>query len=122
MKPFLLFLPFCVGTALISQTVPLSRTPAPQALPNLEDITAGVQALEQAEQALQGVGGLPAGLGKSAGPIPKDFKPRTDVPLSATAAAAVLASQQWGSQNTIPAAGPDGRVLYSFGAGMLAAA
>jgi type IV secretion system protein VirB9 len=118
MKPFLLFLPFCVGTALISQTVPLSRTPAPQALPNLEDITAGVQALEQAEQAPPGVGGLPAGLGKSAGPIPKDFKPRTDLPLSPTAAAAVLASQQWGSQSNIPAAGPDGRVLYSFGAGM----
>ena len=49
----------------------------------------GVQALEQAEPAVPG-------FGKSAAPIPKDFKPRTDVPLSPTAAAAVPASQQWG--------------------------
>jgi len=109
MKLFLLLL-FCAGALLFAQTVPLTRTPAPEALPNLQDITAGVQALEQAEQA------VPA-FGKSAGPIPKDFKPRTDMPLSPTAAAAVLASQQWGSQPNTPA-GPDGRVLYSFGAGM----
>ena len=42
---------FCVGAVLFAQTVPLTRTPAPEALPNLQDITAGVQALEQAEQA-----------------------------------------------------------------------
>src|ERR1039458_10360903 len=68
-------------------------------------------ALEQAEPAVPG-------FGKSAVPIPKDFKPRTEVPLSPTAAAAVLASQQWGSQTNTPAAGSDGRVLYSYGAGM----
>ncbi len=118
MKPLLLFLPLCAGTVLLAQTVPLTRTPAPEALPNLQDITAGVQALEQAEQSVPGLGGLAAGLGKSAPPVPKDFKPRTDVPLSSTAAAAVLASQQWGSQPNTPAAGPDGRILYSFGAGM----
>ena len=40
------------------------------------------------------------------------------MPLSPTAAAAVAASQQWGTQTNTPAAGADGRVLYSYGAGM----
>jgi type IV secretion system protein VirB9 len=102
---------FSIGSLLLAQAVPVTRTPAPQTLPNLQDIGAGVQALEQAEPAVPG-------FGKSAVPIPKDFKPRTDVPLSPTAAAAVLASQQWGSQANTPAAGPDGRVLYSYGASM----
>ena len=61
---------------------------------------------------------VPAILGQAAGPIPKDFKPRKDVTLSPTAAAAVHVSQQWGAQPNPPAAGPDGRVVYSYGAGM----
>jgi len=112
-----LFLLFSVGSLLLAQAVPATRNPPP-ALPNLQDITAGMQALEEAEQAVPGLGALPASPGKSAPPMPKDFKLRTDVPLSPTAAAAVLASQQWGSQTNTPAAGPDGRVLYSYGAGM----
>ena len=106
-----LFFLFSVGSVLLAQTVPVTRRPAPQTPPNLQDIAAGVQALEQAEPAVPG-------FGKSAAPIPKDFKPRTDVPLSPTAAAAVAASQQWGTQTNTPAAGADGRVLYSYGAGM----
>ena len=104
----LIFL-FSIGSVLLAQAVPLTRNPPPPALPNVQDINAGVQALEES---------LPAGVGKTAAPIPKDFKPRTDVPLSPTAAAAVLASQQWGSQPNTPAAGPDGRVVYTYGAGM----
>src|SRR5271157_477701 len=104
-----LFLLLCAGSALLAQSVPVTRNPPPPALPNIEDITAGVQSLEES---------LPAGVGKASTPIPKDFKPRTDVPLSPTAAAAVLASQQWWSQTNTPAAGADGRVLYSYGAGM----
>jgi len=101
-----LILPFlsCAGAVLLAQSVPV--------LPNLQEITAGVQSLEEGGQQA-----APA-LGKPASPVPKDFKPRTDVALSQTAAAAVLTSQQWGSQPDPPAAGPDGRVVYSFGAGM----
>jgi len=102
-----LFLLLCVDWMLLAQALPVTRNPPP--LPNIEDITSGVQALED---------NLPAGLGKPAAPVPKDFKPRTDVPLSPTAAAAVAASQQWGTQTNTPAAGADGRVLYSYGAGM----
>ena len=106
-----LFFLFSVGSVLLAQPVPVTRTPAPQTLPNLQDIAASVQALEQAEPAVPS-------LSKPETPVPKDFKPRTDVPLSPTAAAAVLASQQWGSQPNTPAAGADGRVLYAYGAGM----
>ena len=106
-----LFFLFSVASVLLAQPVPVTRTPAPQTLPNLQDIAASVQALEQAEPAVPN-------LSKPATPVPKDFKPRTDVPLSPTAAAAVLASQQWGSQPNTPAAGADGRVLYAYGAGM----
>ena len=104
-----LFLLLCVGSALLAQPVPLTRNPPPAALPNIEDITAGVQALQES---------LPAAVGKAAPPIPKDFKPHTDVTLSPTAAAAVAVSQQWGTQPNPPAPGPDGRVVYSYGAGM----
>jgi type IV secretion system protein TrbG len=102
---------FSVGSLLLAQPVPVTRNPPPAALPNMQDIATGIQGLKQAEPAAPG-------LGKPEVPIPKDFKPRTDVPLSPTAAAAVLASQQWGSQTDLPAVGPDGRVLYSYGAGM----
>jgi type IV secretion system protein VirB9 len=106
MKQLLLF---CVGSVLSAQAVPATRNPPPAALPNIEDITAGVQALEES---------LPGHFGKAAPPMPKDFKPHTDVMLSPTAAAAVAVSQEWGAQPNQPAAGPDGRVLYSYGAGM----
>jgi type IV secretion system protein VirB9 len=106
-----LILTFSVGSLLLAQSVPATRNPPPAALPDAQDIAARIQALEQSEPP------APA-LGKQGAPIPKDFNPRADVPLSPTAAAAVLASQQWGAQTNTPAAGPDGRVLYSYGAGM----
>ena len=43
---------------------------------------------------------------------------RTDVALTATAIEAVRVSEKWRTENNAPAAGPDGRVLYSFGAGL----
>jgi len=103
-----LLLLLTVSSVLLAQAVPVTRVPAPQRVPNVDDISAGVQALEEK---------LP-GLGNTAPPVPKDFKPHTDVPLTPTAAAAVAVSQQWGSQANPPAAGPDGRVIYSYGAGM----
>jgi type IV secretion system protein VirB9 len=103
-------LPLLLGmtSVLLGQAVPVTRNP-PEALPNREDITRGVQALEQS---------LPTDPGNVAPPVPKDFKPHTDVMLSPTAAAAVAVSQQWGAQPNPPAAGSDGRVVYSYGAGM----
>jgi type IV secretion system protein VirB9 len=52
------------------------------------------------------------------GKVPKGFQPRPDVPLNPTALEAVRMSETWrGGQNT-PATGPDGRVLFAYGAGL----
>jgi type IV secretion system protein TrbG len=48
----------------------------------------------------------------------KDILTRPDVALTATALEAVRVSEKWRTENNAPAAGPDGRVLYSFGAGL----
>ena len=60
------------------------------------------------------------GTGKTSEPesVPKDYRPRTDVPLTPTALEAVRVSERWRGENNSPAAGSDGRVLYSFGAGL----
>ena len=50
--------------------------------------------------------------------IPKDYRPRLDVPLNPTAQEAVRVSEKWRGEPNSPAAGSDGRVLYSFGAGL----
>lgn len=50
--------------------------------------------------------------------VPKDYRPRLDVPLSSTAQEAVRVSEAWRGEPSAPAAGADGRVLYSFGVGL----
>jgi P-type conjugative transfer protein TrbG len=49
---------------------------------------------------------------------PKDFVPRKDVPLTPTALEAVRVSERWLEETNAPAAGPDGKVVYSYGAGL----
>jgi len=49
---------------------------------------------------------------------PKDFRPKADVPLTPTALEAVRVSERWQGEKNAPASGPDGRVMYSFGAGL----
>ncbi len=54
----------------------------------------------------------------SAGAPPPGFKPKTDVQLSKTALDAVQMSEKWMAEHNQPLAGQDGRVLYSYGAGL----
>ncbi len=70
-------------------------------------------------------GGLPndvkpefATPGAPSGAVPKDFRPEADVPLTATALEAVRVSEHWQGEKNSPSQGPDGRVMYSFGAGL----
>lgn len=49
---------------------------------------------------------------------PSGFKPKTDVQLSKTALDAVQMSEKWMAEHNQPSAGQDGRVLYSYGAGL----
>jgi type IV secretion system protein TrbG len=52
------------------------------------------------------------------GAAPKDFRPKTDVPLTPTALEAVRVSEHWQGEKNAPSLGTDGRVIYSFGAGL----
>ena len=46
------------------------------------------------------------------------YKPKTDVQLTKTAQEAVQMSEKWMAEHNQPAVGRDGRVLYSYGAGL----
>jgi type IV secretion system protein TrbG len=50
--------------------------------------------------------------------VPKDYRPRTDLPLNATALEAVHVSDTWRAGQNTPTSGKDGRVLYAYGAGL----
>jgi type IV secretion system protein TrbG len=50
--------------------------------------------------------------------VPKDFKPTRDVALPASAKEALEVGQGWLTEKHTPAPGKDGRVLYTFGAGL----
>lgn len=50
--------------------------------------------------------------------VPTDFRPAKDVPLPATAKEALSVGQAWMTENHMPAPGKDGRVLYTYGAGL----
>jgi type IV secretion system protein VirB9 len=50
--------------------------------------------------------------------VPKDYRPKEDIALTPNAEEAVRVSAQWQGEENAPAAGPDGRVMYSFGAGL----
>jgi type IV secretion system protein TrbG len=60
-------------------------------------------------------GSLP---GAMSGTAPKDLRPKADEPLTSTALEAVRVSERWQGENNAPSPGPDGRVMYSFGAGL----
>lgn len=50
--------------------------------------------------------------------VPKDYHPKSDIPLTATALEAVRVSESWQVEKNAPSPGPDGRVMYSYGAGL----
>lgn len=50
--------------------------------------------------------------------VPKNYQPRTDLPLSPTALEAVHVSETWHAEQNTPASDKDGRVLYAYGAGL----
>lgn len=51
-------------------------------------------------------------------PPPAGYKPITDVMLSPTATDAVRVSEGFRAESNPPSPGPDGRVIYTFGAGL----
>src|ERR1035441_5228401 len=108
-----------------NSVVQLKRTPAsPAATPQKTDtfvdhfdFGANVRALAQSMETPVATGAIPAATrGPSA--VPEGYRPVTDVALSATAQQAVEFSASWRAQQNGAAPGPDGRVLFAFGAGL----
>ncbi len=61
---------------------------------------------------------LNAPANQSPSSVPSSYRPATDVKLSGTAQQAVDFSASWRALQNGPAPGPDGRVLFAFGAGL----
>jgi type IV secretion system protein VirB9 len=111
---------------LPASVVELKRTPpgTPSQAPNSStfvdhfDFGANVQALEQtmAAPGIAGADATPASPVRAA--VPNGYRPVTDVPLSNTAQEAVQFSATWRAQQNTASPGPDGRVLFAFGAGL----
>jgi type IV secretion system protein VirB9 len=96
----------------VKRVPPAAKAQTPPAdLPALalpDDFAAQLRSLEDA-------GGQP---GAPSGAVPKDFRPRAEVPLTPTALEAARVSERWRGEKDVPSPGPDGRVMYSFGAGL----
>ena len=104
-----------VITVTLSSAWMLSAQSQPPAPP-----PAGVKRIPPAVQGqippkIEDPGSLP---GATSGTVPKDLRPKADVPLSSTALEAVRVSERWQGEKNAPSPGPDGRVMYSFGAGL----
>lgn len=67
---------------------------------------------------LRNLGDAGGQLGAPSGAVLKDYRPKADVPLTATALEAARVSERWRGEKDVPSPGPDGRVMYSFGAGL----
>ena len=101
------------------------RAAPAQALP--KDIPPLLQQYDFGDQfrTLNDSGSLPSDVkpefvipGATSGVVPKDFRPKADVPLTPTALEAVRVSERWQAEKNAPSPGSDGRVMYSFGAGL----
>jgi len=108
-----------VGVKRVPQAAPTQATPK-NVPPLLQQYDFGGQL-----RTLEDPGSLPADVkpefaipGATSGSVPKDFRPKADVPLTATALEAVRVSEHWRAEKNAPSPGPDGRVMYSFGAGL----
>jgi type IV secretion system protein TrbG len=115
-----------LNLVMFGQALPANSTP-PQVPLILKQYNYGAQIgalnnLEALDPSMNQDPALPA-FARAAHPDTKGEPPAAnpianEVSLSPTALAAVRVSEKWRGEPNQPAAGPDGRVLYSFGAGL----
>lgn len=100
--------------------LPKDPVPAPDKYPFGQLIqTLGSDPTVGAAEAGNGVANTPASTGSaSVSEVPSDFRASKDVPLPSTAQSALTVAKGWMAEKQTPAPGADGRVLYTFGAGM----
>ncbi len=98
--------------------VHVTRTP-PTPSPDVDPLQSQIAADLQALQGTPLLTALPNVAAQSTGStVPKDFHPRSNMPLTPTAEAAVKVSEKWLTDATTPSPGSDGRVVYTYGAGL----
>lgn len=108
---------------LAGQQPPIKSKRVPQAPANVPpvlqqyDFGAQLQTLENPGSLPGDAKPQPVMPGQSVA-VPKDYSPKSDTPLPATALEAVRVSESWQREKTAPSPGPDGRVMYSYGAGL----
>jgi type IV secretion system protein TrbG len=96
---------------------PSSESPRTGTFVDQFDFGANVRALSNSMQPLPEAGG-PSAAAHGQPAVPPGYHAPTDVTLSATAQQAVEFSASWRAQQNGAAPGPDGRVLFAFGAGL----
>src|SRR6516162_9435627 len=106
-----------------SPTAQKEQVPAPDQYP----LADAVRALESGDSGLPlpapevklpSISNAPPSPGKPSSEVPRDFQARRDVVLNATGLDAVLISRDWEIAHNTPAPGSDGRVVYTYGAGL----
>ncbi|MGJ5814891.1 P-type conjugative transfer protein TrbG [Paludibaculum fermentans] len=95
-----------------------SGSPGNQTYLDRYDFGAQLFALQSHEATNQGAGPMSPSPAPVDSIVPPGFKPKTDVPLTRTAQDAVQISEKWLTEHNEPTVGRDGRVLYSYGAGL----
>jgi type IV secretion system protein VirB9 len=108
-KPIL----FLLSLAILGQTQPNPPIEARREPSMVEQYNFGAQV-----RAMQGVAAPAASAPPVALPVLPEVLPKKDVVLTPTAIEAVRVSERWLEENNPPAAGPDGKVVYSYGAGL----
>lgn len=116
---------FALGLApIISGQPPVETKRVPPSLENVPpllqqyDFGAQLRTLEDPVTLPSDVKPQLAAPGASSPAVPKDYRPKSDVPLTATALEAVRVSESWQGEKNALSPGPDGRVMYSYGAGL----
>ncbi len=110
---------FIIGTLALASLAMAQTKPKGQSSGSVldkYDFGEQVRVLEGAQPATPGP--APAKRVPIARAAEKPVEVKADVPLTPTAEEAVRVSAQWMTSKNPPAAGPDGKVLYSYGAGL----
>jgi type IV secretion system protein VirB9 len=111
--------PIVIKRSPASQKEPVPTTdqyPLSEALRALESGDARGMS-SQEPPVLPSIGNAPTP-GKPSSEVPRDFQPKRDVVLNGTGTDAVLISLDWEATHNAPAIGNDGRVVYTYGAGL----
>lgn len=128
MKQFVISATICLSMLSAQPpAVELKRNPPPakanpaEGVPNLEKYPFDklIRTIEAGDSApLQSPKIIPAPAATKSVDLPPDFDPAPDVSLPSTAKDALAVGQAWMIEKHPPAPGKDGRVLYTFGAGL----